>query len=194
MEKREKYMLIGVGVLAVGLGLWYGYTYFWENYNNWHKKIQENVKRLREAQNTARRIDQLVKDVKKTSKKLKIALRKLPEQQEFFQLMSKLETEATNANISPDSILKFQRASERPRNLVVEMPIQAEFEQIAMGNLVMMLWKYKNMERLIDISKFELKPVETAQGEQRYNVTLRLRVYTIKESKSKNSNNSQETS
>ena len=112
MEKRERVLLIVLCLAAVGAGVYYGYNYFWGNYVEWGKEIEQNVQRIEEAQRKAAQIEQLVEEVKVTTRELKEARRQLPQEGEFYTLLSNLESQARDAGI-PDARVWSARCRSR---------------------------------------------------------------------------------
>lgn len=182
MEKREKILVGFLCVAAVGAGIWYGYTYFWGNYTDWGQQITENVQKIEEAQRKAAQIEQLVGDVKTTTKDLKYARRQLPEQGEFYTLLAKLEQEARDAGISDDKIITFSRSQTRSRGLVQAMSISAEFQEINLAQTISMLWRFDNMERLIDLKSFQIRPnTSEEQNQFIFDLSMTINVYMLQE-------------
>lgn len=174
-------MLILLAVAAVGVGYWYVIRTRWNQYNEWEGKIEENVKRVKEARRKARQLDSLIEEVREFRRKLKKAQRKLPEKGEFFDLLANLEQEATASGIPKGQISNFSRGSVRSKKMVKARSINAEFERITLGALARLLWQYNNMERLIDIQTISIQPQQDAN---RFNVSLQLAVYILKEQSS----------
>ncbi len=177
MEKREKIMVIFLGIAAAGVGFYYLVLPRWNSFVEWEGKIEKNVQRIKEARRKADRLDSLIEDVRNVRRKLKKAQRKLPEQGEFFDLLATLEQKAGASEIPKKKIVNFSRGSTRSKKMVKMRSINAEFEQITLGDLARLLWQYNNMERLIDIQKISIKPTENKQ----FNVSLSLAVYIMKQ-------------
>lgn len=181
MEKREKYLFILLCAAAVGAGFYYGYNYFWGNYQQWGQDIEVNVQRIREAQRQATQIEELVKKVEVTIRELKEVRRQLPQEGEFYTLLSKLENEARNAGIPDNKIITFSRSQTRSQGMVREMSINAQFKEIGFQQTVDMLWRFENMERLIDLQTFSLSPVDTESQEFVFDLKLVLNVYMLQD-------------
>jgi Tfp pilus assembly protein PilO len=181
MDRRERILVGLLAVAAVGAGIYYGYSYFWGNYVSWGQQIDENVQRIKEAQREASQIEQLVEDVINTRRELKKSRRRLPQQGEFYTLLAKLEQQARDAGIPDDKIITFSRSQTRSRGMVKVMGISAQFEQISLDQAVQMLWKFKNMERLVDLNNFQMSPQETEEGGFVFNLNMTLNVYMLQD-------------
>lgn len=181
MEKRERFLLIILCIAAVGAGFYYGYTVFWRNYLVWGEQIQQNVQKIREAQRKAAQIQQLVEEVKVTTRELKEARRQLPREGEFYSLLAKLETEARNSGIPDEKIITFSRTQTQTDGIVRKMAVSAQFQEIGLKETISMLWHFENMERLIDLQKFDLNPVKTDSNQVIFDLNLVLNVYMLRD-------------
>ncbi|MGM0380820.1 MAG: type 4a pilus biogenesis protein PilO [bacterium] len=179
MEQREKYMLIGLVVAAVGAGAYYFVIPMWNQYFSWADEIDENVQRIKEAQRQAGRLEDLKEEVTQTRREFVRARRRLPPEGEFFNLLAQLEDEARNSGIEDEQIRTFSRGSVRDRDMVQVMSIEASFENITLGNLTEVLWRYRNMERLIDIDSISLQK-SGEDSESIFSVSLTLNVYILR--------------
>lgn len=181
MEKRERLLLILLSIAVVGAGFYYGYTFFWGNYVAWGEQIEQNVQRIQEAQRKAAQIEQLVEEVKVTTRELKEARRQLPREGEFYSLLAKLESQARNSGIPDDKIITFSRTQTQTDGIVRTMAISAKFQEIGFEETITMLWRFENMERLIDLQRFDLSPVETNSNSFRFDLNLVLNVYMLQD-------------
>ena len=179
MEKREKYLLIFLIIAAIGAGFYYFVIPMWNEYFEWADDIEDNVQRIQEAQRQAGRLDDLRDDVTEIRRDFVRARRRLPAEGEFFELLTQLEEEARNSGIEDEQIRTFSRGAVRDRDLVQVMSIDASFENISLDNLTEMLWRYRNMERLIDIDSISLSKTGP-EDESLFDVSLTLNVYILR--------------
>ncbi len=179
MEQREKYMLIFMIIAAIGAGFYYFVIPMWNDYFEWADEIEDNVQRIQEAQRQAQRLDDLKAEVTEIRREFVRARRRLPAEGEFFDLLAQLEQEARNSGIEDEQIRTFSRGAVRDRDIVQVMSIDADFEEIAMSSLIEMLWRYRNMERLIDIDSIGLSKTGP-EGESLFDVNLTLNVYILR--------------
>jgi len=188
LDDRERYLLIGLGILAFAIAVWYWILPTYYRYSSLKSKIDENVNKIRKARAQVTQLKQLVKKLKTTKKELKAAKRKLPERGRFNQLMSTLEQHARNAGIPGQKILTFSRGgvSSLQDGLLSEMTIQARFEKITMAQLVTMLWRYDNMTRMVDVKKFNSSDMKLPGDNStvRFNLNLTLAVYMLEDEQS----------
>ncbi len=180
MEQREKVMVIVMAILAVGAAIYYVVMPRWEQYNNWEAEIETNVQKIIEAQRRAAELEGLVEDVIKTKKDFKIAQRRLPEGDDFLNLLSELESQARSSNIKDENIITFSRGGIQTRGMVDIRSINAQFQTIKMASLTDMLWRFDNLERLVDVQNISIDRAETEEG-IRFNVNLTLNVYILQE-------------
>ncbi|MFP4687117.1 MAG: type 4a pilus biogenesis protein PilO [bacterium] len=180
MEQREKVMLIVMAILAVGAGVYYIIMPRWEEYNNWEEEIETNVQKIREAQRRAAELEGLVEEVIKTKEDFKEARRRLPEGDDFLNLLSELERQARRAGIEDENILTFSRGNIETRGMVDVRSIEAQFQNITMASISDMLWRFDNLERLVDVRDISIAGTENEDG-TRFNVSLILNVYILQE-------------
>lgn len=186
MTEREQNLLIVLGIVGVGVFIWYLGLPMWNEYKSWKSKIRTNVNKMSRAQAKAQVLDKLVKSLTETKRKLKSAQQKLPGEGRFNELMADLEEQALEAGIPDQNILEFNRGSTQDRELVREMIIQARFQNITMGQLIEMLWRFDHMVRMVDIKSFDnfnLQQVRTNEGFS-FNLDIDLVVYILKENSS----------
>lgn len=182
MQQREKYLLISFVVLLVVVSLWYVVWPTYVRYTALDRKIRNHVRKIQSAQQEAAQIEQLVDDLVKTKRELKLARLKLPEEGRFNQLMSTLEEQALEAGIPEQNIVAFNRGSlsEGSEGLLQEMTIEAQFESMSMVQLMDVLWRFNQLRRLIDVKKFTMER-SGSESVPRYNVNVTLAVYTLDE-------------
>lgn len=183
MEDRERNLLILLGILGAGIGIWYYLLPMYNHYVSLEDKIKSNVEDIRDAQRKASRLKSLLSNLEDTKRKLKAAKQKLPEKGRFNELMSQLEEQAREAGIQDRQIITFNRGNSNQikDGAVREMIIKANFVGIKMSQLTDMLWRFDNMVRMVDIKSFKnfnLKQVETDQGYV-FNLNLNLSVYIL---------------
>ncbi|GEM_PF-7085808 len=178
MEQREKVMLIGLIIAALVVGYYYVIGPGWEEYVERGEEIEQNVERIREAQARARGLEELIEEFEEIQKQLLEAQRRLPEGGEFLELIVALEREAEASGISSGNIITFDEGPIEERGEVVSMGIIAVFENITIGELSQMLWRFNEMERLIDIIEIEITP---SDEQDTYDVSLELAAYMLEE-------------
>jgi len=181
VERRERILLIILSVAAVGAGFYYGYTFFWGNYVAWGEQIEQNVQRIQEAQRKAAQIEQLVEEVKVTTRELKEARRQLPREGEFYTLLAELESQARKSGIPDDKIITFSRSQTQTDGMVRRMAISAKFQEIGLEETISMLWRFENMQRLIDLQRFDLNPTQTDSNQFIFDLNLVLNVYMLQD-------------
>ena len=178
MEQREKVMLIGLVIASLVVGYYYVIGPAWEEYVERGEEIEQNVERIREAQARARGLEELIDEYEEIQKQLLEAERRLPEGGEFLELIVELENEAEAAGISSENIRTFDEGPIEERDEVVSMGIIAAFDNITIGELTRMLWRFNEMERLVDIIDIDITPTDDPDE---YDVSLELAAYMLEE-------------
>ncbi len=183
LRPRERWLIGGALVFGLAAATWYWVLPMYYRYGDLQQEIQENVKKIRNAQTQASRLTQLVKQLKETKRELKSTKRKLPRQGQFNQLMFTLEQKAMNTGIASRKIVTFNRGgvSEIKNGLLREMTIRTRFTGITLGQFTDLLWRYNNMTRLVNVKNFQtnnLRPVTDGPG-IKFDLDLTLAVYML---------------
>lgn len=185
MEERERNLVMILGVSLALAFAWYWVIPTYNRYVKLEDKIESNVKQVRSAQRKASQLEQLVDKLKGTKKELKAAKQKLPEKGRFNELMSTLEQQARASGIDQRKIVEFNRGSKNKlqNGLVRELTIKTRFQNISMGQMIEMLWRFDKLVRMVDVNNFQNHNLQiTEDGEGfRFNLNLNLSVYIFEE-------------
>lgn len=184
MNNRERNLLILLGVIVVGAGLWYFGLPLWNHYVSLDEKVASNVRKIRQAQQKVLGIEGLVEDLREIRGRLRRVRQQLPEQGEFYSLMARLEEEARQVGISEDKIVTFERTGTRDRQFVREMVVRAQFRDLTLDQITRLLWRFNTRVPRLQVKSFDrfnLSMKRTDDG-QRFDLRFDLLVYTLRPS------------
>lgn len=179
MEQRERVLLGALAVVGLGILAWYVLLPTWNSYQSWDEEIQQNVEEIRRAHAAGQDLEGLYEQQRELERELRRLQRQLPQRGEFFELMRQLESEAEEAGIEEEKIQQFSQSGESSGDLVNEMYISANFVDLQMAQLVNLLWRFENFERIIDIRNFSISPNQTDDGQYVFDLDLELVVYIM---------------
>lgn len=182
MNNRERNLLILLGVIVVGAGLWYFGLPLWNHYVSLDEKVASNVRKIRQAQQKVLGIEGLVEDLREIRGRLRRVRQQLPEQGEFYSLMARLEEEARQVGISEDKIVTFERTGTRDRQFVREMVVRAQFRDLTLDQITRLLWRFNTRVPRLQVKSFDrfnLSMKRTDDG-QRFDLRFDLLVYTLR--------------
>lgn len=183
MSKRDQQiMMFGLPVLIAGALFWFGYydeASWWNTYQANIKVIAENETKLVAAMKEENNLVTLQTEVEGMREELLIAEKLLPKENDYQGLLKRTQELVEEAGISKNEILGFQPTGQSSHESYKEWPISIRFKQLTWSQLIELLNRFDNFERLLDVTSLPFSITDPVNNKMA--IDLVVNVYIFKE-------------
>ncbi|HNW93727.1 MAG TPA: type 4a pilus biogenesis protein PilO [bacterium] len=181
-EKDKKMLFIALPFLVAGALFWFGYQAedsWWNTYDKWGREIEEKDKKLHEAMEQEKNLDALKNEVEQMQKELEIADRLLPKENDVQGLLTKIPELAVQAGVPKSAITSINFSGQNMHETYKEWPIALQFKELTFAQMVDMLNRFDNFERLLDVVNLPL--AMKSADDNTIELVFKINVYVFKE-------------
>jgi len=184
MSERDKQIAFyGLPAAILGALFWFGYyadDSWLNNYDAMGAEIEKKDEQLHEALMEERNLDALSEEVELMRGELVIAEKLLPRENDVRGLLQKIPQLVAEAGIPANEISSISFNSQMLHDQYKEWPIALQFGNITFPQVVELLYKFEQFERLLDV--IDLPLGLKSSEDNTMTLGLVINVYVLRES------------
>lgn len=181
-ERDKKIVTYLLPLLAAGGLYWFGYgadDSWWNTYNARGAEIIEKDKKLHEAMEQQKNLETLKTEVEEMKKELLIAELLLPKENDVEGLLAKIPELIEEAGIPRTAVTRIAPSAQNSHEQYKEWPIAIEISEMTFAQLIELLNKFDNFERMLDVTNL---PITIKKAEDNtLALSFNINVYVFKE-------------